>query len=73
MSPIWTGPLLAWRCARCGWVCYLQPGLEPPGRLCGNYYAGCVGRQYPMSRVPVLDLPARETERKDADKDGGHP
>ncbi len=51
MSPLYSGPMHAYRCGSCGGVIWLQPGVEPPGMRCGMM--GCSGR---FRRAPDADL-----------------
>ena len=55
MSPLYSGPMHAYRCGSCGGVFWLRPGVEPPGLRCGMM--GCSGR---FRRAPDADLKGEE-------------
>ena len=53
MSPLYSGPMHAYRCAICSGVVWLRPGVPPPGMRCGMM--GCSGS---LRRAPAADLAA---------------
>jgi hypothetical protein len=65
MSPLYSGPMHAYRCGSCGGVIWFRPGVEPPGLRCGMM--GCSGR---FRRAPDADL---RGETAPAPSEGGAP